>query len=559
MSGLPEIEEVGAAHRQQLRNLTVLSGDTGQPDPTYPVGFFEVPVGELTQKVGIVLITEVDNRLVVAIPFLAWHRTVAKRVLPEKSLLKASVVSAVFEDRQLEGLAAVLPARKLWVGILSPDFEDSLSFDPDEEEPPDVWFDQDGPHRLPQAESLVQVADQLFAFQSAASELGDGDPVAKRFEALEAALAEIKKSLVPEKPSGAAPAAVPKWPERPPGLMDPPPMPGLDPDVVRSARAAGVPMSQLQTMSKMIQKDRPKLTDLPARPAVPKNPLSESEDEGDAGALEATMADGQGQDPMQVAVLKLTQIAHKLSKQKKSGSSLDLILDGGSGSHSEASSSSSSHRSAAALRKLRRALVDQPKLIYEVIEQNMAEDFQCLTQLPGAQAVPVSARAWLELRSKVQQYQTPVRLLWGVAGILDCLRNNDVDAARARCGLLLRQGDQLSIDKGLWTVAAELSLEDSPPFSSFATHTLPTETEAPHTKLVDGRWMDLILHRLSSYDLLTEKKKLSAKKFLPPPGAEDEAKGGGKSKKGGKGDKGKGKSGGGNPSNAAAVAADPAT
>eukprot|EP00434_Breviolum_minutum_P030991 symbB.v1.2.027409.t1/scaffold2802.1/size122644/5 len=456
MSGLPEIEEVGAAHRQQLRSLTVLSGDTGLSDPTYPVGFFEVPVGDLTQKVGIILITEVDNRLVVAIPFLAWHRTVAKRVLPEKSLLKASVVSA-----------------------------DSLSFDPDEEEPPDVWFDQDGPHRLPQAESLVQVADQLFAFQSAASEPGDGDPVAKRFEALEASLAEIKKALVPEKPSGAAPAAVAKWPERPPGLMDPPPMPGLDPEVVRSARAAGVPMAQLQTMSKMIQKDRPKLTDLPARPAVPKNPLSESEDEGDVGALEATMADGQGQDPMQVAVLKLTQIAHRLSKQKKSGSSLDLILDGGS-------SSSSSHRSAAALRKLRRALVDQPKLIYEVIEQNMAEDLQCLTQLPGAQA-------------------------------------------------------------GLWTVAAELSLEDSPPFSSFPTHALATETEAPHTKLVDGRWMDLILHRLSSYDLLTEKKKLSAKKFLPPAGAEDEAKGGGKSKKGGKGDKGKGKSGGGNPSNAAAI------
>ena len=95
----------------------------------------------------------------------------------------------------------------------------------------------------------------------------------------------------------------------------------------------------------------------------------------------------------------------------------------------------------------------------------------------------------------------------------------------------LCQGDQLSIDKGLWTVAAELSLEDSPPFSSFATHTLPTETEAPHTKLVDGRWMDLILHRLSSYDLLTEKKKkLGAKKFLPPPGAEEEAKGGGKSR-----------------------------
>ena len=92
-------------------------------------------------------------------------------------------------------------------------------------------------------------------------------------------------------------------------------------------------------------------------------------------------------------------------------------------------------------------LRDRPKDIYDAVETNMEADFQVRTQMPGSEAVAVSARAWLELRSRVQNYGTPVRLLWGIAGVMDCLKQGLVQEARARCALLLAAGDQLSVDQ----------------------------------------------------------------------------------------------------------------
>jgi len=84
---------------------------------------------------------------------------------------------------------------------------------------------------------------------------------------------------------------------------------------------------------------------------------------------------------------------------------------------------------------------------------------------------------------------------------------NDIPQARARCGLLLAMGDQMSIDRGLWLVAGEIRLEEPPPMASFQAHLLPAESEAPHTRLVDGRWIDLFLQKLADYDQLQGKKR----------------------------------------------------
>ena len=67
----------------------------------------------------------------------------------------------------------------------------------------------------------------------------------------------------------------------------------------------------------------------------------------------------------------------------------------------------------------------------------MEQDFILKAQMPGSPSVPVSARGWLEARSKVQNFQTPVTFLWGIAGLLDCLQDNRVAEARARACLLL--------------------------------------------------------------------------------------------------------------------------
>jgi len=133
-----------------------------------------------------------------------------------------------------------------------------------------------------------------------------------------------------------------------------------------------------------------------------------------------------------------------------------------------------------------------------------------------------------------------------VAGVLDAIRAERHQEARARCGLILAMGDQMSIDRGSWVVAGEIGLEDPPPMASFNSHTLPSEAEPPYTKLIDGRWMELILSKLSDVDSLNEKKKkLAGRRATTTTTSETELpKPNPKRKGGGKGDKGKSAAGG---------------
>lgn len=317
-------------------------------------------------------------------------------------------------------------------------------------------------------------------------------------------------------------------------------------EVVRSARAAGIPEEQIQEMASVAVQGKTRLADLPApvRKATAAGDTSDSEEDVGVGLPATADAGATSTDEMAVAVAKLTQIASYLTLQRQKSKSLDALLDGAGGvGAGESSTSLGSKKYSAALRALRKTLLKQPEEISKVVEKNLTEDFQMMAQLPGSTAIPTSTRGWLEMRSKVQNYATPVRLLWGVAGMVDALRAGKPEEAKARGYLILAQGDQLSIDRGSWTVASELALEEPPPFASFQQHLLPQETEQPFTKLVDGRRLDLILSKLQDMDTLNErKKKLSGRRALPapevPPKADPKKKGG----KDGKGkEKGKGK------------------
>ena len=163
--------------------------------------------------------------------------------------------------------------------------------------------------------------------------------------------------------------------------------------------------------------------------------------------------------------------------------------------------------------------------LYEPIERNMDEDFQVRIQMPGSAPVQVSARAWLELRSRVQGFPTPVRLHWGVAGILDALLSGANAETRARAALLLAAKNQLSIDRGSWIVAGEIPLED--PLAAFSAHSLPTESEVPYTKLIDGRWFNLRSSTTTTsvpVGQATASGKL-AEKEVPKPDAKTKGKG----------------------------------
>ena len=113
-----------------------------------------------------------------------------------------------------------------------------------------------------------------------------------------------------------------------------------------------------------------------------------------------------------------------------------------------------------------------------------------------------------------------------MAGVWDALRRDNPAEARARCALAVAAFDQSSIDKGNWLIGSELCLEDPPPFSSFAAHRPIESWEAAHTKLIDERWLEVVLAKLKDLSEAQEKKqKLSSHSRRPEEaGAEKDSK-----------------------------------
>ena len=567
MEAVPEEEdderplaEIAAAGRQVARQCTVLIHDeaTGHPlpDPQYPAGIFEVPGAGDDDPVlcAVISVMDVEGRLLVAVPHKAWNRTTKHRVLPPGALSKTMLVDVPFESRS----TSFEPGRrKVWLGLLAAEFEGCINFEtPVEMSTLDFPFAPEGPFVLPVADALADYALQFTPFESAISSAGVGGPgdVEKRLGMLEKSMAEIAESLKvlapPAATAAARPSALPASPKpaskSSKGLQSAPLASrgeGFDLEVVRSAREAGVPESQIVQMLEIAEKGKPQLSDVPP-PRKKVSILSDSEDEEDEEAdEEEEAASSSGNNKVLVsAVSKLTKIASQLASRRKKDRSLEGVLDGVGSGASESSGLAGSRRHAAALRALRAALHKQPEELYRVLEANLERDFNILNQVPGSASVQVTARAWLEMRSHVQSFQTPVRLLWAAAGALDCMRQQKHAEARARLCLMLAAGDQLSIDRGNWLVASEMLLEDGPPMATFAQHTLPQDHEAPFTHLVDGRWVDLFVAKLKDYEELAEKKKKLTTRKAVPPVPEPTPKPTPKVKA-----KGKGKGGGGNP------------
>ena len=247
---------------------------------------------------------------------------------------------------------------------------------------------------------------------------------------------------------------------------------------------------------------------------VPKKAaLDESENEGppddpEEAVPEAELRAGLPRDPMSDALVKLTTLVEDLQTQKtKRGSRLEQALEGAAaGSGAQDGGGISSRKNSLARRALRQALHESPEEIYTTIEKLMLEDLLSRTLAPGMPKPTLCARAWLESRSRLTNYPAAVRTAWGVAGILDCLK------ARARAALMLLQADQVALDKGSWTLAAEASLELAPPFHSFASHAAVDASDQPLSRLFEPRWAEIMLHHLKdTEDYVERKRKLGAK------------------------------------------------
>ena len=543
----------------------VFSG--GEINFGYPTGILKPEAPEGGPSIRVIFVGQVEERFLVCLPASVWHKKTANRKLPTGTLVKATAVSVTACSEVDRKLADEDSSIRVWLGYLDPELAAAtelgdLTMECSEDFP-------DG--RLPFAEALGQLCQDHFAFFSLGEEIQEPDGVpasgsgdmSGRMAAVENALVSITQSLAelsekveprvsfaPDPTSltsstrpvhVAATAKVVGGPRRKGALRQPPVLPqqqdllpevsevedsepalfpGLDPGVVQAALSAGVPKDSLEEMQKLLQKNPKRTRALKQeRKTVLSNPLSESEEEEEAQCVDGMQA-GSSIDPMSTAISKLTKIVTHLSqdKGKKPRSKLDAALDGALVSGTDSSSGMGSKKSAIARRALRASLVEAPEEIYLLIEKLMAEDVLSHTMPHGMAAPTFSARSWVEHRSRIGAYKTMAHAAWGASGILDALRNGNVASARARVCLLLLQLDQASVDRGQWNLAAELSLEMTPPFSTLSHHQSPAiqDGESPFSRLLDARWAELALGHLKETEEYVQKRTQLGKKLNNP-------------------------------------------
>ena len=517
-----------------IEDRPLMAGD--EPPWVYSGGetTFDFPFGKLISEVGggspsvrICFVGELENKILACVPGSAWNRKTNKRAIAPGLLTKPMSVQVLacgqLDRENPSGEETV----KVWLGFLENAAAQLVE---------ESTLDEDLDHEfedgfLPYAQALVELAQEHYSFFSASEHphLGAGgsgaQDLASRVGMLETSITQVldkldqmsgaKTSAAPYRPN---PKQVPKTVKKAPVVdteldgepLGPDMFPDLDPGVVQAALQAGVETTALQDMQRLMTQNVKAANRLKQpNPTVIKDPLSEDEgqeqQEGDGGVPD-------GGEPMQSAIGQLAQIVSMLTeekKKKKSGSKLDLALESTNASGSDGSSLGTGKRTAAARRVLRATLLDAPQEIYGVIEKLIYEDLNSVTVGPGLAPPAFSSRAWMEHRSRINNYRAVAHCGWAMAGALDAARDGNIALCRARLCLGLLQVDQSCIDRGSWTMAAEMNLESSPPFSALSRHVLPNvlEGESPFSKLLDPRWAEVMLSHLKETDDYLQKRR----------------------------------------------------
>ena len=485
----------------------------------YDLGFLETEAEENLVFTEIIPILEIENKLLVAVPGAAWNRSVNLRYLPKQALSKATLLEVpAAESEELESLGG--GSLRIWMGLLDRQLEESCTVE-ENDEPGLLQFGDEGEGRkLPTPEALIAAANEHFSFVTATSGVG-GDPKAtpkrkgkgpkgeleKRVLSLEDNIEAIKTML------SDLPKALQESRGRPPpGLTAETRVPvlGLDPGIVAAAKAQGVPEEQIRKIGALLRKPN-RMTEEWRGGTAPRRSadLSESEDEEAEEAEEVAGEEPRG--AVEKAVVQLTKLVKEVTKARRSKNGLEGIFErvdgGGAGGDVAMSSSGGGKSKAAAYAKLKAALQTHPSWIVQSIEQQMDEDFNSFRSQPGASAAPTTSRAWVEHRSRIGHFPSMIRAAWLLAGVHDCLKNQDYEQARARCCLGLAAIDQASMDSGNWTLAQEFLLEVPPPYGSFVNRRPVEAGEQQATRLVDERFLEVMMWRLKDRDSFHESKK----------------------------------------------------
>ena len=458
----------------------------------------------------VIPIAVVQRKILVAVPFGAWHRSPIERLLPRTALTKATLVEVegvVLDD---SGGDPTTQMCRVWVGFLRGDLARGGQVGESETEGILDFGDEEGVRIAPFAAPLVEIANDHFAFVSAASAIDNPPaplPVEARFSRLEESLEQIRVSL-----AGLTGGQATEGQGGRPARRGARALPGLDAGVVAFGRDAGISEDQLQRLSGLLVKPN-RMEEGPRAQKARRSVLSETEEEAEEDEVELVAADEEdpARGPMEKAVLQLTKVVTKMTeKEKKKKSGLEEILervDTGGIVDGSSGGGSSSRTKASAYKKIKAALEKQPEWLYRSIERLMEEDFHQIRNAPGSSGKAVSSRAWIEHRSKLLHYPSTIRTAWIVGGVHDCLKEGRSEEARARCALALAAIDQSSLDSGNWALAQEMLLEMPAPYHAFMGRRNPDLNEQATTKLIDDRFLELTMWRLKEKDSYLESRR----------------------------------------------------
>ena len=521
--------------------------EEGQINLHYRLGLLAVTAGEEEQSLQVILVAKFNGKNLIAVPSTVWHKKPAKRILPAGSFSKPTAIEVCAVNPSVMEEPYEELKLKVWVGFLNDEVFDAIDMSQTEFEAEHTFDTASDEGLLPYAKSLVEVANDVFAFFSAGEELQEdqmpeelsngadgsatlparmdcledmlmkvtesleslaGRPVAERLRAPRVTFAPQASTLPTSATVGGAVKTAASGSARRPALRTP----SLDPGLVQAAQQAGLKSETVEEVARLLAKHPKQSATLDIRPGLTPDPLSDLDEEGceqfPEGQGEPGSA-GASSDPLQQAVMQLTGIMQVLTedRKKKGLSKLENALEYTSSASAEVGAVGTGKRSAAARRALRGMLNEHPEELSTMVERLMMEDLTSQTLPPGMAVPAVTARAWVEHRSRIGTYRTLAHAAWGVAGALDAITRGQHQVARARLNILLLQLDQSACDKGNWMLASELALENLPPFTSLMQHAPPTEGEPPYSKLLDARWGEIALAHLREQEDFQSKRR----------------------------------------------------
>ena len=252
----------------------------------------------------------------------------------------------------------------------------------------------------------------------------------------------------------------------------------------------------------------------------------------------ADHAEEMEQNPTMSLLSRMTSVLENLTADKKHNEdplekALNLVSSGASSS--DGTSGITGRSADQARRMLVRARTDPEKAaeMNNVILQRMMARFATKDQKPITSAenrTPI-ALEYLEHRANLSDYVPTAYWLWLLGGIVDA-QIRDPELGLLHALLALAVGEQVSIDRGSWTLAWELSMQDErPPFPAMMARPASQHPgEIAITKLLDPRWVQVMQTHLQNVDKFQEARKriLTAHAKAPtvPKGPKGPGKGG---------------------------------